>query len=175
MNTYSKTQTKTAQGSSSQLDRVAHERDELVKKLLNEINVKETRDKYAKQSIVEISTDHLGPKFQNDLRRLMGSDVIRFNDREWDEQFHKAIQQEVEKLESKKEERLARAERERILRLEKQGIDPMVNKKRNRKKKVAIKDNDVKTHKEKRFVGTSSLMNSLLKKKSVPSGAESTA
>ena len=36
------------------------ERDEMVKQLLHDINVKEIRKKYAQDSVVVITTDHLG-------------------------------------------------------------------------------------------------------------------
>ncbi|KAK3087449.1 hypothetical protein FSP39_006026 [Pinctada imbricata] len=99
--------------------------------------MEETVDKYSSQSVVEIRLDPNKCSYdttastirlRDRLQSLMGSDVIRLNDRKYTQQLRRKLDEEYEAKMRKKEETLAKAEKERVRKLMLEGIIPMNSK-----------------------------------------------
>ncbi|XP_025113926.1 eukaryotic translation initiation factor 5B-like isoform X2 [Pomacea canaliculata] len=99
--------------------------EEIVRKILEEFDLEATKKKYRSFDAVEMQitgSSSAEYRFRQELMRLMGTETIRLNDREWNRKYHERLRQDYERALIEKERQLAEKERERIHRLRMEGI-----------------------------------------------------
>jgi len=103
----------------------------IIEKLLSEFSMEATIKKYRTMNAVEVKIDPsqssinssaATERLRDRLIQLMGTDVVRINDRTYTEKLSRKLQEEHEGLLVKKEKELAKAEEDRLRRLMLEGV-----------------------------------------------------